>query len=97
MCETNRKTCVAFLCTPTDIHVIPEVAHRAAKQHAGWNHAGKPIEAMINTLSGGKYLRPNALRPIDAGGDKMYVVDGLSVAQGPNCTHMEIFIRVYKV
>lgn len=86
MCETNRKTSVAFLCTPTDIHVIPEAAHRAAKQHAGWNHAGKPIEAIINTLSGGKYLRPNALRPIDARGDKMYVVDGLSVAQGPNCT-----------
>ena len=31
VCEVNKKASVAFLCTPTDCHVVPSEAHLAAK------------------------------------------------------------------
>lgn len=70
---------IAFLCTPTDIHVIPEDAHKAAKKNFGW-HPGRLLEAVINIVSMGKLLRKNALPDMHG----LKVVDGLSVAQGPN-------------
>lgn len=77
----NNDVSIAFLCTPTDIHAIPDAAYRAAKENYGF-HPGRILEALINVLSMGKFLRKNALPPVKASGIKL--VDGLSVAQGPN-------------
>lgn len=78
------NTAVAFLCTPTDIHLIPEEAHAAAVRNFGY-HPGRLLEAFINLISFGKYLQKNALKPIKTSdGGSLKVVDGLSVAQGPN-------------
>jgi hypothetical protein len=79
------NTNIAFLCTPTDIHVVPEEAHRAAKKNYGF-HPGRLLEGLIQVLSFGKLLRKNALPPIKAEdkNSELYIVDGLSVAQGPN-------------
>jgi hypothetical protein len=74
------QTSVAFLCTPTDIHVCPEEANQAAEKN--W---GGPIEMLINFLTMGTKLRKNALPPlISASGKRICLIDGLSVAQGPN-------------
>lgn len=84
LCKTRGDTAVAFLCTPTDIHVIPDSAYAAAKKNYGW-HPGKFLETFINLVSGGKFLKKNVLPPIECQ-DKtnLKIVDGLSVAQGPN-------------
>jgi len=84
LCKARPDTAVAFLCTPTDIHVIPDAAYSAAKANLAW-HPGKMLESLINILSGGKFLRKNVLPPITAkDGSSIKIVDGLSVAQGPN-------------
>ena len=57
------NTAVAFLCTPTDIHIIPDEAHAAAAKNFGF-HPGKVLEVFINLLSFGKYLKKNVLKPI---------------------------------
>jgi len=74
------QTSVAFLCTPTDIHVVPDEANQAAEKN--W---GGPIEMFINFITMGSKLRKNALPPLmSAEGKRICLVDGLSVAQGPN-------------
>jgi len=85
LCEKRKDVGVAFLCTPTDIHCIPEAANAAARANYGL-HPGKLLETLINLLSLGKMLRKNALPPLKSadGNSKIYIVDGLSVAQGPN-------------
>jgi hypothetical protein len=84
VCKARKDTAIAFLCTPTDIHFVPDEAHTAALKHYAF-HPGKPLEALINLLTGGTKLVKNALSPITAAdGSKIKVIDGLSVAQGPN-------------
>lgn len=61
--SARKDTAVAFLCTPTDIHLIPDQAYEAAVRNYGF-HPGKGIEFLINLLSLGKLLRKNALKPI---------------------------------
>lgn len=70
----------AFLCTPTDIHVVPDAAYKTALANYGW-HPGRLLEAVIQVVSMGKFLRKNALPVLK---NNIKVVDGLSVAQGPN-------------
>jgi hypothetical protein len=84
LCETRKNTNVAFLCTPTDIHIINDSAHAAATKNYGM-HPGRLLEGLIQVLSFGKFLQKNALKPVPtADGNSMKIVDGLSVAQGPN-------------
>jgi hypothetical protein len=84
LCENRPKTSVAFLCTPTDIHIINDASHAAAEQNYGM-HPGRLLEGVINLLSFGKFLQKNALKPVPtADGGSLKIVDGLSVAQGPN-------------
>lgn len=82
--EQRPDTNIAFLCTPTDIHVITDDAHKAATKNFGF-HPGRVLEAVINLISLGKCLQKNALPPIKTdSGSTIKIVDGLSVAQGPN-------------
>lgn len=83
--QKRPDTNIAFLCTPTDIHVITEEAHKAATKNYGF-HPGRFLEGMIQVLSMGKALRKNSLPPIKSedGSTSLKICDGLSVAQGPN-------------
>jgi len=84
LCATRADTALAFLCTPTDVHLIPDEARRAAKANAAFT-VYTPLELLIRALSLGKSLVPNALKPLTTSeGGKLPYVDGLSVAQGPN-------------
>jgi hypothetical protein len=84
LCQHRPNTSVAFLCTPTDLHVITEEAYKASLANYGF-HPGKLLETFINLLSLGKFLRKNALPPAKTqDGGSLKIVDGLSVAQGPN-------------
>jgi len=78
-------TGVAFLCTPTDIHVCTDASDRAARDNYGSGFGSLGLEKLANALSGGKLLIPNFNAPVEAQGGKLIkYVDGLAVAQGPN-------------
>jgi len=85
--QKNDPLTLAFLCTPTDVHVIPSDARRAAEANYhsfGWRNL---LLLPLRAFSGRKILVKNALPPIasDRGsGKELCLVDGLVVAQGPN-------------
>lgn len=85
LCTHYKGTQVAFLCTPTDIHVINDEAHKDAVANYGW-HPGRVVEAFFNLVSFGKFLQKNACAPLKTNDPNktLKIVDGLSVAQGPN-------------
>jgi len=83
---SERKAAVAFLCTPTDAHVITEEARQAAlAEYNSWGWRNLAIWP-IRLFTGRKVLAKNALRPYASndGKNQFSVVDGLVVAQGPN-------------
>ena len=84
--QARPSTGVAFLCTPTDIHVCTDASDAAARANYGSGLGSLGLEKLANLLSGGKFLIPNFNKPIEVrgGGKKIKLVDGLSVAQGPN-------------
>jgi len=82
--EKRKDTALAFLCSPTDVFVTSEEARKSMIK----NHKEAPFwQKLIASLSGGRFLVPNAARPPAKSKDGKHsfnVVDGLVVAQGPN-------------
>jgi hypothetical protein len=77
----QRKASVAFLCTPSDIHLVPPTAHAAAKKA----YATAPLwQKACTILSNGKWCKPNAKKLTTDDGETLHYVDALLVAQGPN-------------
>ena len=75
----QRGAAVAFLCTPTDVHLVPPAAHAAAKEALRQSPLWQRAAAL---LSGGRFCAPNARRPVTAAsGEKLYVCDALVVPQ----------------
>lgn len=85
--EKRPNTSLAYLCTPTDLHLVPKEAHEAAKKEYKL-YSKKPFCLLMHLLSRGKFLRKNFMPPIvclnDDGVAEYFAVNGLSVAQGPN-------------
>eukprot|EP00011_Vannellida_sp_DIVA3-517-6-12_P001197 CAMPEP_0114623162 /NCGR_PEP_ID=MMETSP0168-20121206/10104_1 /TAXON_ID=95228 ORGANISM="Vannella sp., Strain DIVA3 517/6/12" /NCGR_SAMPLE_ID=MMETSP0168 /ASSEMBLY_ACC=CAM_ASM_000044 /LENGTH=528 /DNA_ID=CAMNT_0001834387 /DNA_START=29 /DNA_END=1615 /DNA_ORIENTATION=+ len=84
LCRSRKDTAVAFLCTPTDCHVIPKEAHDCAAAAYSSMNLGNilmmPIRALSSTM-----LVNNAPKPVLAeDGNPLYYVNGLVVPQGPN-------------
>jgi hypothetical protein len=79
----KRKASLAYLCTPTDLHIITKEAHEASKKE--YKTYSKKIYCILMKLLGrGKFLKKNAMKPFAGEGGEFYAVNGLSVAQGPN-------------
>mmetsp|Transcript_20526 Transcript_20526/g.56660 ORF Transcript_20526/g.56660 Transcript_20526/m.56660 type:complete len:751 (+) Transcript_20526:108-2360(+) len=81
--EKRRNVSLAYLCTPTDLHLIPEEAQQASLE-AYDEYKSKPYCMLLSMMSGGKFLRKNAKKPVSGKGGDYYLVNGISVAQGPN-------------
>ena len=79
----KRNASLAYLCTPTDLHVVPQEAYEASQLHLK-DYSSKPYCMFMRLIGNGKYLRKNAQKPLPGNGGDFYVVNGLSVAQGPN-------------
>ena len=63
--EKRPQPTVAFLCTPTDIHVVPKEASKAAKKNGSFLHcSGWLFFKVIQLLTFGKSLVPNGLKPV---------------------------------
>lgn len=78
----QRKAAVAFLCTPTDCHLVPAAAHAAARD----NHRRAPLwQTAFAVLSRGAMCAKNARKPVvSEAGETLYPMDALVVPQGPN-------------
>lgn len=83
LCEHRKNTSLAYLCTPTDLHLIPKEAHDAALSNYK-EFSKKPFCMLMKLLGGKKMLRKNVRAPVSGVGGDYYLVDGISVAQGPN-------------
>ena len=83
--EARPDTKVAFLCTPTDLHIVTDAAYNASVANYGW-HPGRLVEFFFQIISFGKWLKKNALTPLKTDDSKktLKYVDGISVDQGPN-------------
>jgi len=83
--ESRKNVGLAYLCTPTDCHVIPKEANQSAL--ANFNSWGlKNLLVQPIRLFSGRHLQKNALAPIKSSDGKaeFTIVDGLVVNQGPN-------------
>jgi len=78
------QTPIAYLCTPTDLHVVPEGANKAAKANFNSISAANLVLRLLSLLSFGKVLNKNFPSTKDAKGESFFYVDGLVVPQGPN-------------
>ena len=79
------STSLAFLCTPTDVHVTTPEAAAASSAALGAGLGSFGLEALARLLSFGKVLVPNALpASVGPGGKPVHIVDGLSTAQSFN-------------
>jgi hypothetical protein len=79
--EKRDRVTLAFLCSPTDVFAIPEAAHAASQA----NLKNAPLwQKLVSAIGAGKLLVPNARKPVDGKSGKLFIVDGLVVAQGPN-------------
>ena len=84
LCERRKgTTSLAYLCTPTDLHLIPKEAHDAALANYK-EFSKKPFCMLMKLLGGKKFLKKNVREPVSGVGGDFYYVDGISVAQGPN-------------
>eukprot|EP00298_Acanthocystis_sp_HF-20_P012849 c20091_g1_i1.p1 GENE.c20091_g1_i1~~c20091_g1_i1.p1 ORF type:complete len:755 (+),score=355.57 c20091_g1_i1:24-2267(+) len=80
--EKRKNVAVAYLCTPTDCHLITAPAYHAEvsafKKEALWM-------TLLRVLSGSKVLHKNARNPfVTDDGQKQYYVDAIVINQGPN-------------
>jgi len=86
LCQERKDTNIAFLCTPTDNHVVTKQAYDASKESL---RSRVPLWAtIINQIFCGKFLgSPNykSMKSVDqSSGEPIYIIDGIAVAQGPN-------------
>jgi len=76
LAKERPELAIAFLCTPTDCHPIPQEAHMAAAK----NRRDAPLWQQLSPL-----LESNVLPPVSAtSGDDVHIVDGVVAQQGPN-------------
>eukprot|EP01123_Difflugia_compressa_P010125 TRINITY_DN3612_c0_g1_i1.p1 TRINITY_DN3612_c0_g1~~TRINITY_DN3612_c0_g1_i1.p1 ORF type:complete len:747 (-),score=149.79 TRINITY_DN3612_c0_g1_i1:76-2283(-) len=80
LCESRKNVTLAFLCTPTDVHVITEEAYKAQHQ----NYQNVPFWQKLIEKIPRSGLRKSQLKPVSGKGGPYKIVDGLVIQQGPN-------------
>eukprot|EP00906_Rhabdomonas_costata_P026566 RCo037856 len=79
--EKRSDVGVAYLCTPSDAHVIPA----AAREHSVGNLRRAPLWHQFCAFLRARGLRKNAGKPYqDDSGAEFFVVDAIVPEQGPN-------------
>jgi len=83
--DARKNLTLAFLCTPTDVHVIPDEARRDALANYNSLNWRNLLVLPIRMLGTQRFLVKNALSPITTNdGKQVSIVDALIVQQGPN-------------
>lgn len=85
--KKGKDVRVAFLCTPTDLHVIPAEARKAAIANGSFFRLAWLAETIMNIFGAG--LKGNVMKQAksESGDKKISIVNGIAVAQGASsCT-----------
>jgi len=76
---------VAYLMTPTDLHMIPEDANQMSLKLLNRARPTLVLDRIFNLASGGKLLQKNARKPVKSfSGQDLFYVNSISTQQGPN-------------
>jgi len=79
ICDERKNTSIAFLCTPTDDHVINKEAYEGAKDSL----KNRGPSAWMSWFAGkANYKCMRAVK--QQKGEPIRIIDGIAVAQGPN-------------
>mmetsp|Transcript_16639 Transcript_16639/g.38068 ORF Transcript_16639/g.38068 Transcript_16639/m.38068 type:complete len:767 (+) Transcript_16639:133-2433(+) len=81
--EKRPGTSLAYLCTPTDLHLVPKEAWDASVANYK-EYCSRILCTVIRILSSGRLLKKNTKNPVAGEGGDFYMINGVSVAQGPN-------------
>ena len=83
VCKARKSgVAIAFLCTPTDIHLCPKEAVDAASNNLRSLPLGISLMQTVTRLLGLKtMLVRNVAKPVGSQGHELYFVEGLVVAQ----------------
>lgn len=81
--EKRPGTSLAYLCTPTDLHLVPKTAWDASVANFK-EYGSRLLCIVVKMLSSGRLLKKNAKDPVSGEGGDFYMINGVSVAQGPN-------------
>merc|ERR1712176_477942 len=81
--EKRPGTSLAYLCTPTDLHLVPKEAWDASVANYR-EYCARVLCKFVRILSSGRLLKKNAKNPVPGDGGSYYMINGVSVAQGPN-------------
>jgi len=83
--EARPDAAAAFLCTPTDIQVVTDESRAQAMANYSRFHLGYGFETFFQVITLFSRLKKNFLPKVKTGTEKkLSIVDGMSVAQGPN-------------
>jgi len=80
--EKRPNTSLAYLCTPTDAHLIPKEAWEANAKN--YNDYSGRLFCIFMRLLGKQFLVKNNSPPVSGDGGEYFMVNGLVVNQGPN-------------
>lgn len=78
---------LAQLLSPTEVHVVPQVARDAAAERYGQWSLSSLWKDPVRIISKERFLKPNLAMPVPQGDEDktpLYVQDGLVSMQGPN-------------
>jgi len=81
--EKRSGTSLAYLCTPTDLHLVPKETWDASVANYK-EYCKRILCTIVSILSSGRLLKKNAKNPVSGEGGDFYMINGVSVAQGPN-------------
>lgn len=81
--EKRSGTSLAYLCTPTDLHLVPKETWDASVSNYK-EYSSRILCKIVKILSSGRLLKKNAKNPVSGDGGEFYMINGVSVAQGPN-------------
>jgi hypothetical protein len=86
VCESDPRTSLAWMATPTDVFAVPEATARRAMATYDERSAGQRALAMpLRLASGDRFFHPNVERiEHPAQGPAYGLVDSIVVEQGPN-------------
>jgi hypothetical protein len=86
VCESDPRTSLAWMATPTDVFAVPEATAQRAMAAYGERSAGqRAFEAPLRLASGDRLFHPNVERIEHPGHGPAYgLVDSIVVEQGPN-------------
>merc|ERR1712228_794167 len=81
--EKRPMTSLAYLCTPTDAHLITKEAWEEASKNYK-DYSSRLFCRIMRMFGKGKFLVKNVKEPVNMKGEDFFTVNGLVVAQGPN-------------